>query len=536
MLQFTPLQRIAIAATIVLGILFAVPNFTPRESWDALPAVVPKTRVTLGLDLQGGSYILLRADTETVLSDRLNNTAGDIRAELRGRNGGDRLNFSDLTIGEDAISLRLESEADAEAAVERLGRLFRPQIAAVSASVREAVVSREGAVVTVTQTPEYRAQTADAAVSASIEAIRNRIDALGTREPTIVRQGIDRIVVEAPGDEDPEGLKEILSRAGRLTFHEHDRTVPIDQALAGRVPPGSKVFEADEAAEPFILLRETPLITGDMVKSASSGLNTDGGGFQINFAFDSVGARRFARYTRENIGRRFAIVLDDQVISAPTIQSAITGGSGRITGNFSPAEAERIAVLIQSGALPAPLQVINQRTIGPGLGADSIRAGTISLVVGFVAVIIFMPLCYGRFGLYADAALIANVMLLAGALSLLGATLTLPGIAGIVLTVGMAVDANVLIFERIREELREGRGAVQAVETGYQKAFSAILDANITTFISAFIMFFLGAGPVRGFAVTLAIGVITSVFTAYVLTRVFAGGFVLKARPKALAL
>ncbi len=536
MLQFTPLQRIAIAAIIALGVLFAVPNFTPRESWDALPSIVPKTRVTLGLDLQGGSYLLLRADTETVLSDRLNNLVADVRSELRGRSGGDRINFGNVTAEGDTVTVRLQNEADAAEAVERLRRNFRPQLTAVGGSIREATVEASGALLTITQTPEYRAQTADDAVAASIEAIRNRIDALGTREPSIVRQGADRIVVEAPGDDDPEGLKEILSRAGRLTFHEHDTSVPVDQALAGRVPPGSILVETDEPAEPYILLRETPIITGDMVKNASSNLNPDGGGFQINFEFDNAGGRRFARFTRDNIGRRFAIVLDERVISAPVIQGAITGGSGRITGNFSPEEAKRVSVLIKSGALPAPLQVIDQLTIGAGLGADSIRAGTISLIVGFCAVMVFMPLCYGRFGLYADIALIANVALLAGALSLLGATLTLPGIAGIVLTVGMAVDANVLIFERIREELKEGRTAVHAVEAGYRHAFSAITDANITTFISAFIMFFLGAGPVRGFAVTLAIGVITSVFTAYVLTRVFAGGYVLKARPKALAL
>ena len=531
MLQFTRLQQVALAVVVLLGVLFAVPNFTPRESWDALPWIVPKTRVTLGLDLQGGSYLLLQADTDTVVGDRMTNMLADARGALRGGSGDERITFRDAGVSGESINLTLRDEADAAEAVERLQRAYRPSL---GQAFREAEVARNGSEITVTLTPEARSQLINNAVSATIEAIRNRIDALGTREPNIVRQGLDRIIVEAPGDDDPEGLKDIINRTGRLTFHAHDRTVPIDEAINGAVPPGSILVETDQPGEPFILLRETPIITGDMVRSAKMGVNPDGGGFQINFEFDNRGGKRFGSYTSQNVGRRFAIVLDDRVISAPNIVSPILSGSGRITGNFTAEEANRIAVLIESGALPAPLQVINQRTIGPGLGEDSIRAGTISLIVGFGAVIVFMVLCYGRFGVYADLALFANVALLFGALSLLGATLTLPGIAGVVLTVGMAVDANVLIFERIREELREGRPIVQAVEAGYKHAQSAIVDANITTFIAAAIMFFLGAGPVRGFAVTLAIGVGTSVFTAFVLTRVFAGGYVLSARPKTL--
>jgi len=535
-LQFTRLQQAALALIVLLGALFAAPNFASRETWDALPAFVPKTRVTLGLDLQGGSYLLLQADTETVANDRLTQMASDARAALRGRGGEERVTFEDLRVETDAnrIVVRLQDASQSGEATKRLREAFKPTPGPLGGTVREATIDADGATVTVTQTPESIASLSDDAVSASVEAIRNRIDALGTREPSIVRQGADRIVVEAPGDDDPEGLKEIIARTGRLTFHEVDTSVPVQEALNGRVPPGTILFESDEGFEPYLLLDETPLITGDMVRDASFSVNPDGGGFQINFTFDNSGARRFARHTRDNIGRRFAIVLDDKIISAPTIQSAITGGSGRITGSFTAEEAKRIAVLIESGALPAPLRVIDQFSVGAGLGADSIRAGTISLLAGFAAVIIFMPLTYGRFGVYAVVALLANLTLLAGALSLLGATLTLPGIAGIVLTVGMAVDANVLVFERIREELKEGRSVVQAVEAGYRHARSAIVDANITTFIAAFIMFFLGAGPVRGFAVTLAIGVLTSVFTAFVLTRAFAGGFVLKRRPKTL--
>ena len=271
-----------------------------------------------------------------------------------------------------------------------------------------------------------------------------------------------------------------------------------------------------------------------MVTDASATPNSDGGGFQVNFSFDNRGAKRFGDVTRNNVGRQFAIVLDEEIISAPRIQSPITGGSGRITGTFTPEEATELAILIRSGALPAELTTIEQRTVGADLGADSVRAGTIALIIGFVAVVIFIVITYGRFGIYADLALLANVVLIAGALSLLGATLTLPGIAGIVLTIGMAVDANVLIFERIREEVKAGKRAVEAVEAGYRHAWSAIFDANLTTLIAALIMFQLGAGPVRGFAVTLGIGVITSVFTAFVVTRIFAGGYVLSQRPKEL--
>ncbi|GJL95493.1 MAG: hypothetical protein DHS20C05_18980 [Hyphococcus sp.] len=373
----------------------------------------------------------------------------------------------------------------------------------------------------------------------SIEVVRRRIDPAGNKEVSIQPQGNDRIVVQVPGDDDPEALKAIINRTGQLSFHRHDPTVNPQDAASGLLPPG-RIYvpfaEFEGSGSPPLVLYEDAEVTGDMVNNASAGPNSDGGGFQINFEFDNRGARRFADYTRNNIGAVFAIVLDGQIISAPTIQSAITQGSGRITGNFSALEASETALLIRSGALPAELRTLEQRSVGAQLGADSVEAGAKALIIGFVAVIIYMVLSYGRFGLYADIALIANVILIAGILSLLGSTLTLPGIAGIVLTIGMAVDANVLIFERIREEIKGGKAPIQAAEIGYQKAWSAILDANVTTFLAALIMFQLGAGPVRGFAITLAVGVVTSVFTAYVLTRFFAGGYLLSKRPKALAL
>ena len=398
-------------------------------------------------------------------------------------------------------------------------------------------ISVSGSRVVLQMTPDARRRYIREAVGDSIEVVRRRIDPAGNKEVSIQPQGDDRIVVQAPGADDPERLKEIITGEGQLTFHAVDQSADPVEFEAGLSVPGRILvpFAESEGAGSLVLVEE-PVITGDMVQDASASINSDGGGFQINFTFDNRGARAFGEYTRRNISRPFAIVLDDQIISAPTIQSAITGGNGRITGAFSAQEAARIATLIRSGALPATLTTIEQRSVGPELGKDSIRAGSRAFLIGFAGVIIYMVLSYGRFGVYANVALIANVVLIVGALSLFGSTLTLPGIAGIVLTIGMAVDANVLIFERIREEVSAGKTPVKAVEQGFERARSAILDANVTTFAAAFLMFYLGAGPVRGFAITLMIGVVTSVFTAYVLTRLLAGGWVLSKRPKTIAL
>jgi protein-export membrane protein SecD len=387
-------------------------------------------------------------------------------------------------------------------------------------------------------TPEAERYWSDEAVRDSIEVVRRRIDPAGNKEVLIAPQGVGRIVVQVPGDNDPEALQQLINRTGQLSFHRQDPTVSFADAQAGLLPPGRMYVpfaELEGSGQPGLVLYEDAEVTGDMVVNATSQPDPDGG-FQINFDFDNRGARRFADYTRNNIGAIFAIVLDNEIISAPRIQSAITQGSGRITGNFTAQEAYDTALLIRSGALPAELQTLEQRTVGAQLGQDSVEAGAKALVIGFIAVIIYMIVSYGRFGVYADIALIANVILIAGVLSLLGSTLTLPGIAGIVLTIGMAVDANVLIFERIREEIIAGKTPIKAAETGYDKARSAIIDANITTFLAALIMFQLGAGPVRGFAITLAVGVVTSVFTAYVLTRLFAGGYLLSKRPKEIRL
>ena len=546
MLQFSRFQTAAILGVVLLGALFAAPNMLDEETRAALPGVVPKTTINLGLDLQGGSYLLLGVDTEKVIDDRMRGIMSDIRREMRPNSGAgrERIRIDNLVYNGETrvISLTVADAQDARAAEDRVREVTRSGGGvggALGFGLRPYSVSANGGRIDVVMTTEARRLFASEAVRDSIEVIRRRIDPAGNREVSIQPQGDSRIVVQVPGDDDPEALKDVINRTGQLSFHQHDPSVTFEDAAAGLLPPGRILVpysETEGAGRAPLVLFEDAEVTGDMVQTASAEPNPDGSGFQINFAFDNRGARRFADYTTDNIGSLFAIVLDGEIISAPVIQTPITQGSGRITGNFSAAEASQTALLIRSGALPAELTTLEQRSVGADLGADSIRAGTMALIIGFLAVIAYMIVSYGRFGVYADMALIANVILIAGALSLFGSTLTLPGIAGIVLTIGMAVDANVLIFERIREELRNGKSPINAAEIGYEKARSAILDANITTFFAAFIMFFLGAGPVRGFAITLMIGVVTSVFTAYVLTRLMAGRHLLANRAKELRL
>ncbi|MCB2113312.1 MAG: protein translocase subunit SecD [Parvularculaceae bacterium] len=539
MLQFRPWQQALIAASVVIAAILAAPNFYPKEVVAGWPGFMPKSRINLGLDLQGGSYLLLEVDTKKVIDDRLTNLRQEVQRAMRPSGGRDRVQLQSLPTvnsGEDTISVRIRDEAQIEEAAKRVRDITRSG-ALVGTGVRPYEVTLTGPRIDIKLTPEARRAYGQEALADSIEVVRRRIDPAGNKEVLIQPQGEDRIVVQAPGDNDPEALKQIINRTGQLSFHRVDRSVSSEEIQAGILPPGRMLTPMSASEGPgALVLFEDPEVTGDMVESASAGLNNDGGGFQINFAFDSRGARRFADYTRDHIGEQFAIVLDNEIISAPVIQSAIPGGQGRITGNFSPDEAQRIATLIRSGALPAPLSTLEQRSISAGLGADSVKAGTFSLLIGFIAVVVYMLMSYGRFGIYADIALVSNVILLCGALSLFGSTLTLPGIAGVVLTIGMAVDANVLIFERIREEVLAGKPPVKAVELGFSKALSAIVDANVTTFVAALIMFVLGAGPVRGFAVTLATGVVTSVYSAYVITRLFAGLYVLGRRPKTIKL
>ncbi len=544
MLQFSRYQTAGVAILMLLAVLFAIPNLLNEDTRNSLPGFMPKGTINLGLDLQGGSYLMLSVDTDKVIDDRMRAIMSDIRRDMRPSRAAnkERVSIASLTYDETAnlISLRIAEAAQADEAEARVREITRGGIGgALGLGLRGYNVSIDGQRFEIAMTTEAQNFYANEAVRDSIEVVRRRIDPAGNKEVSIAPQGTDRIVVQVPGDNDPEALKELINRTGQLSFHRHDPTVSLQDAMQGLLPPG-RIYvpfgEIEGSGRPGLVLVEDAEVTGDMVQTASSSANPDGGGFQINFTFDRRGARRFADYTQNNIGAVFAIVLDNEIISAPSINSPITQGSGRITGSFSALEAAQTSLLIRSGALPAELQTIEQRSVGAQLGHDSVEAGAKALVIGFLAVIIYMVISYGRFGVYADLALIANVILIAGVLSLMGSTLTLPGIAGIVLTIGMAVDANVLIFERIREELLAGKTPIKAAEVGYDKARSAIIDANITTFLAALIMFQLGAGPVRGFAITLAVGVVTSVFTAYVLTRLFAGGYLLAKRPKEITL
>lgn len=539
MLQFNKWQTASIISLVLFGVLFTIPNFFAKEQLAGLPSVMPKSQINLGLDLQGGSYLLLQVDTDEVIDNRMTGLRRELQQLMRPSGNRERIALQALPNYDAAtktVTLRIRNEDQSEEALDRISDINRQGALGLALGGRPYVVEATGPRIDVRMTAEAQRYYSTSAVRDSIEVVRRRIDPAGTKEVAIQPQGLDRIIVQAPGDNDPEALKQLINRTGQLNFHHVDTSVSVQDAEAGLMPPGRILVPyAEFEGSGSLVLHEEPEVSGDMVEDARAEPNPDGG-FQISFTFDGRGARRFGDFTSNNIGELFAIVLDGEIISAPRIQSAINGGSGRITGQFSPEEVSRTATLIRSGALPATLTTIEQRSVGAELGADSVRAGATALIVGFIGVIGFMVLCYGRFGVYADIALIANVVLIAGALSVLGATLTLPGIAGIVLTIGMAVDANVLIFERIREELAAGKRPITAVESGYQKAWSAILDANVTTFLAALIMFQLGAGPVRGFAVTLAIGVVTSVFTAYVLTRLLAGGFLLSKRPKALTM
>ena len=538
MLQFSKAQIAGVVGLVLLGLAFAVPNLLSEETRNSLPGFLPRTTINLGLDLQGGSSLLLGVKTDKVIDDRMKSLMTDIRREMRPNRASnkERISIANLVYNAETstVTLRVRDESDADEAEDRVRDITKPGIGSTfGLGTRPYIVSRDGPRIDIAMTSDAQIYYSSEAVRDSIEVVRRRIDPAGNKEVSIAPQGENRIVVQVPGDNDPEALKAIINRTGQLSFHRQDPTVDP----SGPMPPGRMLVpfaEFEGSGAPPIVLHEEAEVTGDMVNNAWASPNSETGGFQINFEFDTRGARRFSDYTRNNIGAVFAIILDNEVISAPTIQSAITTGSGRITGNFTAAEASQTALLIRSGALPAELTTLDQRTIDPTLGADSVKAGAEALLLGFVLVIIYMVVSYGRFGIYADIALIANVILIAGALSLMGSTLTLPGIAGIVLTIGMAVDANVLIFERIREESRAGRSVISAIDAGYSRALGTILDANITTLIAAVILFQLGSGPVRGFAVTLAIGIFTTVFSAFTFSRLLVALWIRRRRPSKL--
>ena len=552
MLQIDLWKRILIVAMCVIGLFLALPNafYTRVETHnDALkalsaagqadqtgaavstdwPGFLPSALVNLGLDLRGGAHLLAEVQVSDVYASRMQAMWPEVRNALRAERaviGTIRLQPSEP----DRLEVKISQPEGTERAIEVVRSLARPVVSVSSVGETDIVVSAQDGVLRVQLSEVEKLATDDRTVKQALEIIRRRIDEVGTREPTIQRQGTSRILIQVPGIGSASELKAIIGTTAQLTFQ------PVVGRASGVDAPagsGNEILPSLDEEGVFFKLEKAPVVTGEELVDAQPSFDQNGRP-AVSFRFNTSGARKFGNYTAENIGNPFAIVLDDEVISAPVIQSHIAGGSGIITGRFTVEETTNLAVLLRAGALPAGLDFLEERTIGPELGADSIQAGKLACVVAFAAVLGFMILSYGLFGVFANIALIVNVGLIFGLLSLIGATLTLPGIAGIVLTIGMAVDANVLIFERIREELKSARGPARAIELGYEKALSAILDANITTFITAVILFAMGSGPVRGFAITLGLGILTSVFTAIFVTRLMIVVWFENRRPKTI--
>ncbi|CUI80044.1 protein translocase subunit SecD [Cognatishimia activa] len=551
MLQIALWKRVLIWSVCALGLLLALPNgFYPRveahndasasieagfsgngleEQAAMWPSFLPSSLVNLGLDLRGGAHLLAEVQVEDVYETRITSLWPEVRNLLREQRatvGTIRLQPSDPT------ELRVKiSQPDAiQDAVAAVRTLAQPVVSLTGAGATDLVVSADDDMVVVTLSDAEKLATDERTVQQSLEIIRRRIDEVGTREPTIQRQGADRILIQVPGIGSASELKDIIGTTAQLTFNPVVGRATDPEAPAGA---GNEVVPSLDEEGVYYILESAHVVSGEELVDAQPSFDQNGRP-AVSFRFNPSGARKFGDYTADNIGSPFAIVLDSEVISAPVIQSHIAGGSGIITGNFSVEESTNLAVLLRAGALPAGLEFLEERTIGPELGQDSIEAGRIACLVAFAAVLVFMFLSYGTFGLFANVALIINVGLIFGLLSLVGATLTLPGIAGIVLTIGMAVDANVLVFERIREELKTKKGVARAIDLGYEKALSAIIDANITTFITAVILFAMGSGPVRGFAITLGAGIMTSVFTAIFVTRLMVVIWYERRRPKTL--
>ena len=492
--------------------------------------------MSLGLDLQGGSYLLLEVQLDQVQRDRLESLMGDIRGHLRKA----RIGFTGMQMNANSVSLHIldpERVADARSQLDSLNPQLGGAVLSVGTHAYDISQPVPGTIV-MKITEVYRNQSKGDILEQSIEVVRKRIDQLGTREPAIERQGDDRILVQVPGLSDPQRLIDLLGKTAKMTFQLVDQTASVEEAKRGIIPIGSELLKQDNPPPgdtPEIVVEKHVMVAGDRLVDAQLGSDQQGQP-AVMFRFDSVGAREFGEATKSNVGRRFAIVLDNKVIEAPSIREPILGGSGQISGGFTYQSASDLAVLLRAGALPAPLKVIEQRTVGAELGADQVKAGKYSALGGLVLVGLFMVARYGLFGLFADIALTFNIVLLMAVLTLLQATLTLPGIAGIVLTMGMAVDANVLIYERIREEMRNGRSIILAIDTGFRRAMATIIDANATHLIASAILFQLGSGPVRGFAVTLGLGIITSFFTAVMVTRLIVVTWLGAARPKQLAI
>ncbi len=551
MLHISPFRQVLIVLTCLVGLALAVPNLSydrverhndavaaieSGRSNEALeadaalwPSFLPSGLVNLGLDLRGGAHLLAEVQVADVYAATMEGMWPDVRDVLAAQR--DTVGFVTREESEpDVLKVKISNPEGAEQALELVRGLARPVASLTGAGSSNIVVEADGPVLTIALSEAEMAATDERTLQQALEIIRRRIDAAGTREPSIQRQGADRILIQVPGAKSAQELKGWIGTTAQLTFQPVvSRTSDANAPVAAT----NEVLPSLDQPGTYYVLEKTPVVTGEELVDAQPSFDQNGRP-AVSFRFNPTGARKFGDYTAENVGAPFAIVLDDEVISAPTIQSHIPGGSGIITGSFSVEESTNLAVLLRAGALPAELVFLEERTIGPELGQDSIDAGQMAALVGMIAVVVFMVLSYGLFGVFANIALTINVGLIFGVLSLIGATLTLPGIAGIVLTIGMAVDANVLVFERIREELKTAKGPARAIELGYERALSAIMDANITTLMTAAILWLVGSGPVRGFATTLGLGILTSVFTAIFVTRLLIVWWFQRRRPKTI--
>jgi preprotein translocase subunit SecD/SecD/SecF fusion protein len=523
MLYFTRLKTTLILLFVALGVLLALPNLIKRP----LPNI-PWPQVHLGLDLKGGSYLLMQIDMNAVIKEQLAGLTDDVRHALLKADIG----YTDLGANVPAkrVQLNLLKPSDAAAAKPILEKLINPVEAAGGAPDLDIKITKDGAV-TLTLSRAGLIARESQALAQSITIIGRRIDGSGVVDPQIARQGTDQIVIQLPGVSDPNRIKRLLGKTAHMTFHMVAQNVNPDTKTP---PPGVEILPMLNDPTQSMAIDSRVAVNGADLTNAQAGQDPQSGQWVVNFTFNGVGARKFAEITTKNVGKLFAIELDHKIIEAPVIQTPIIGGQGQITGSFTAQSATDLALLLRAGALPAPLKVVEQQSVGPELGADAIRDGIISLAVGFVLVIVFMASFYGLFGWFANIALVVNLLLLVAVLSLLGATLTLPGMAGILLTLGMAVDANVLINERVREEVKLGRKPLAALEAGYKRAYGTIIDSNVTTLLAHIMLFIFGSPPVRGFAVTICVGIVTTLFTSTVLVRLITARWYIARRPAAL--
>lgn len=521
----------SIILVCISALLFSIPNFLPSSVMKSFPAWFPQKKISLGLDLQGGSHLLLGVDLDSVRKERINALLDYVRQVLRQHHLGYLSLRSSLENEKEMVrfTLREVTKIDTlKKIIKEIDPLLEWQ-------------DNDKGEITLSYSKEAIANKNQAVINQSIEIIRRRIDETGTKEPTIQRQGEEFILVQLPGIENPEHVKQLIGKTAKLTFRLVDSSVTptLEGETASSLPLGTEMLLTEEKESDgqafYYGVKKAVAISGDLLVDAQPSFDENGRA-TVTFKLSSLGAQRFGQVTSENVGQPFAIVLDNKVISAPVIREPILGGTGMISGNFTVQQAQDLALLLRAGALPAPLNVLEERTVGPELGSDSIKMGSQATLISILLVALFMVVAYGGFGMFANIGVLFNILLLLASLSLLGATLTLPGIAGIALMVGMAVDANILIYERIREETRAGQRPAIAIDSGFKRAMATIVDSNLTTLIGAVLMYQFGTGPIRGFAVTLALGIIISMFTAITLTRVLIGSWLAWKKPKTLSI